>query len=241
MSSWVELIEWNQTHQLGDFPWDAWIVEVGECIPLPVYNLSSILDASAAYDMAVHAKYWQRHWPVQPVRVPSSLRSLIRGIRITSTTQQLYMARALYAHCAPYVLDAPKIVNPPRGHMDHIPLLPIEHFIALQRASKTPVPGTPLYSWLESTIRYSSTRPLTLHNLHGYKQTTSGRRSLKRAMAKWHATIEQEIVTATEQALQAIHDLAPGYMPRMHCFASAVNCKSITLVLWVQRQLLSDG
>mgnify|MGYP001483216103 CR=1 FL=1 len=240
MSSWVELIEWNQAHQLGDFPWDEWIVEVGHCIPLPVYDLLSILDASAAYDMAVHAKYWQPSWPVRPVHIPDSLRSLIRAIRIDSHTQQMYMARALYAHCVPYVCGTPRITNPPRDHIDHIPLLPVDYITELQRASKTSVSCSALSSWLESTIRYGSTRPLTLHNVHGYKQPSCGRRSLKRAIAKWHTMIEHEIVTATEQALHAIHDLAPGHVPHMHCYAGAVNCKVIMLVLCVQRQIPSD-
>lgn len=236
MSSWIEMRTWSKQHELGDFPWDEWVQALAHCIPMPVYDLPRILDATAAYDMAVHAMYWNGGSELRPVRVPYELTRHLYGLGLTRHVQQVYMARALYAHCARYTTGVPRICDPPTGHMDRIPLMPLEQFRALAKAMFLEMPALRLDHWLDNTIRLGSTRALTLRSQHGFKRAHSGRRGRKHSHDQQSRVIEAETLQSTEAALASIMALAPDDVPCLTCSVRQVTSKHITIALYVQQR-----
>lgn len=240
MSSWLELRVWHQTHALGVFPWDEWIVHVQHCIPLPVYDLLRILDASAAYDMAVHAVHWRGDGELRPVLLPHTLSAALSAVGMRQHGQQMYMARALYAHCSRYTIGVARIQDPPLDHMECIPLMPQEHSDALAHATRTPLPASALMYWLDNVIRHGSTRPLTLRNRHMHCRAPSGRRSRKHSSAMESRAIADQVQCATDHALANIAALAPEHVPRLSCHVCMVASGCVNLVLYAQLRAPCD-
>lgn len=210
------------------------------CIPMPIYDLRRILDASAAYDMAVHAVHWRDSSELRPVRVPRELSAALCAIGMRQHGQQMYMARALYAHCSRYTIGVIRIQDPPLDHMESIPLLPREHSDALARATRTPLPASVLMYWLDRVIRYGSTRPLTLRNRHMHRQASCGRRSRKHSPATESRAIADQVQHATEHALASIAALAPEHVPRLSCHVCMVASGYVNLVLYAQPRAPCD-
>ena len=131
MSSFVENSAWYATFDLGVFDWSEWIATIP--LPMPVYDISRILDSAAAFDMAMHARHWTGTH-LEGLRIPDALRHHMNVIGITSLQQHQYMARALYSHCARYVTGMPRIREPPTDHMGTTAVVPPERFEALATA-----------------------------------------------------------------------------------------------------------
>lgn len=234
MSSWLELRSWHEVHAIDVFPWGDWIVHVEQCLPIPVYDLLRILDVSAVYDMAVHAMHWPGSGELRPVRVPRQLLDALSGIGMHQHRQKMYMARALYAHCSQYTIGVARIQDPPRDHMDAIPLMPYESFTALAHATRTPLPAIALVHWLNRVIRHGSTHPLQLRNRHTHCQAPCGRRGRKYSPAIERRVIADEVQCATDHALAGITALAPQYVPRLSCHVYMVALGFVNLVLYAQ-------
>lgn len=240
MSSWLELREWHEVHDLGVFPWAEWIVYVARYIPMPIYDLSRILDASAVYDMAIHAVHWRGSSELCPVNVPNELSNALCAIGMREQKQQMYMARALYAHCARYTTGIVRIQDPPLHHMQSIPLMPQDCSDALAHATKTPLPALTLLHWLTSVIKFGSTRPLTLRNRHMNRQGSCGRRSRKHSPATESRAIADHVQHATDNALASITALAPDHVPHLSCHVCTVASGYVNLVLYAQPRALCD-
>ena len=240
MSSWLELQQWYTTYTLDAFPWAEWISLVQDTLPLPVYDLSKILDSSAVYDMAIHAVHWPASDNSVHVRVPLELEKALRAIDIVLPAQQMYMARALYAHCGKYTAGMLQIKDPPVNHMQHIALMPVAYTIALANATFTLLPSTQLTYWLEQTLRYGRTCTLCLRNKVQKHYARPGRRRKKYSPAAEARCIADHVQHDADTALADIHALAPAHVPLLGCTVTHTTTSYVSLVLFVKRPVLCD-
>lgn len=236
-SSWVELCMWYDLHGLGDFPWDEWIDELE--LPMPLYSLSKILDASAAYDMAVHALHWQGGEDLRPVRLTKHMSKMMRAVGVCAPSQQMYMARALYAHCTRYVTGMPAVRNPPTNHLDFLPVVPHENLLRLASATLTPMPADSISAWLERAIVHHDCRPTKITNVYRSKRT-SGRRARKHSAVAEHSAVRESTQAMADEALAAIMDLSPRHVPSLTCQVTGVSTGRVSLVLCAQQHAPCD-
>ena len=215
---------WERGHELGCFPWDEYIAMLQEVVPLPVYDLSRILDASAVYDMVRHAKYWPGS-DEHPVNIPAAFARAMRGVHLSSPEQMRYFARALYSHVSNYTTGMPKIRRPPTDHMEHIPIVPFAEFDALFRATLE-APG--LYNWLVDVIQNGSERTL-MSRAKGHIPCGTGRRKRKFCSTAATQLIQDTVTLSIEQALASIAALGPT--PRMRCTVSSCSTRNLIIVL----------
>jgi hypothetical protein len=239
MSSWIELCSWHETHELGDFPWPDWVRAVEPFIPMPLYDLSRILDAAAVYDMAMHAMHWQGGDDLRPVNMLPGLTHMLRGIGMTHPRQRLYMARALYAHCSRYVTGVPRIVDPPTYHLDELPVVPLRHVQALATATLTPAPAANLTYWLENVLMHGILFPLHVRTKFRTGRA-SARRGRKHSPALENRAVAEKAQHLTDDALAAIVALAPEHVPRLKCRVLSAGSGVLTLVLSAQPRAPSD-
>lgn len=237
MSSWIELCGWDQAHELGVFPWDEWVKAVEPFIPMPLYDLSRILDASAAYDMAMHAMHWTGGG--LSVHVQPGLAHMLRGIGLAQPQQQEYMARALYAHCSHYLTGIQRIIDPPMFHMRKWDVVPMQHVQTLAIATLTPVPAKNIIYWLESVIQHGIMFPLHVRNKFRTGRA-SGRRGRKHSHATENRAVAEKAQHLTDEALAAIVALAPEHVPRLKCRVVSVGSGVLILVLSAQPRAPSD-
>ena len=231
MSSWLQLCSWHDQYALGLFPWDQWVACL--TLPMPIYDLPRILDAAAAYDMAVHALHWPGGADLTPVRLTTHMARMMQSIGVVQHAQQVYMARALYAHCARYVTGVPRICDPPTYHVDNLPTVPYENICSLAHATLTPLPAPSISAWLDRTLRGNVYTPLRLSN--AFRSTrTSGRRGRKHSCALEHKAVAEQAQQLTDDALRELTALAPLHVPVLACQVIAVAAGKLTLVLTAQ-------
>lgn len=236
-SSWIELRTWHACYELGKFPWDQWIQELQ--LPLPVYDLSKILDQSAVFDMAVHALHWQGGSDLRPVHVTSHMKHMMRAIDVLGPDQQVYMARALYSHCSRYMIGVPRIADPPTYHIDLLPIIPLACLERLAKATMTPYPAERITMWLERVLKYGYDKPLQLQNKYRSRRS-SGRRGRKHSCAQEQKAIADNLLLMCDDALCSIKQLAPMYVPDIQCTILNVGSGTVTLALSVQQRAPSD-
>jgi len=234
MTSFVEMAVWERSHDLGGFPWDEYIDALQSVVPMPVYDLSRILDASAVYDMARHAMYWNGY-DDHPVHIPDPFANLMRAVHLSSPEQMQYFARALCAHISNYTLDVPKIRQPPTEHMDCIPVVPFENFDALFRATMGPAG---LYNWLVDVIQHGSERSMRTRAKARIPCGT-GRRKRKFCSTAAAQMIQDSVMVSIEQALESIAALGPT--PRMWCTVANSGTRNLIIVLSARQRSPCDG
>lgn len=239
MSSWLEFCCWHDTYALDRFPWSEWVKAVEPVLPMPVYDLPRILDAAAAYDMAMHALHWPGGDDLPPVYVPTRLTPLLRDIGLQHPWQHLYIVRALYAHCSRYVTALPRIVNPPTYHLDELPVVPLAHVQALATATLTPAPAANLTYWLESVLMHGLMNPLYVRTKFRTGRA-SARRGRKHSPELENRAVAEKAQHMTDGALAAIVALAPKHVPRLKCRVLTVGSGVLTLVLSAQPRAPSD-
>ena len=222
--------DWHATHVVGAFPWEEWIEELQYVLPLPLYDITRVLDPSQAYDMALHAAHWSPDKHVQRVHIPAGLVRHITALDVHCPSQVVYMARALYSHCSRYVTGVPRVCCPPTAHLDHVEALPPHHVLALVRATLTPLPAEGLYAWLSCVIMYGSRRVHRLCNRYRSRKS-SGRKGRKHSVSVEAREIADRVVAGTNQAFDAIVALSPRFAPRFCCHVVSVASGRINLVL----------
>ena len=154
MSSFVENCAWHAGFALGEYDWDGWIARLSDVLPMPVWDVPRILDSSAAYDMAVHARHWQGG-EMRSVNIPGGLEHHIWQLDLHGEQVQ-YFARALYSHCVRYVAGMPRIRAPPTDHMDCTSVVPAAQFESLASAisCRSDSSRHMLQCWLENVLVY---------------------------------------------------------------------------------------
>ena len=236
-TSWLELCCWHDKYALLRFPWNEWVSALR--LPLPIYDLPRILDVSAAFDMAVHALYWRATEPLKLVRITKHMQSMMRCIDVCEPHQQMYMARALYAHCSQYVTGVPRITNPPTYHVDDLPIIPYDNLVQLAQATLTPMPALCISEWLDRTLRYGACSSLTLRSRFRTSRLC-GRRGRKHAVAVECKAMIERTQHACDNALATLASLAPDHVPTITCTVSATAATALIIVLSVQQRLPCD-
>lgn len=238
MSSWLQLCRWHDEFALGLYPWQSWVEHLK--LPLPAFDLTRILDASAAYDIAVHALHWQSEHEQRHVNLTPHMVRMMNAIGVRAAHQQQYMARALYAHCSRYITGMPRISDPPTDHIDCLPVVPSECLEELARATLTPWPALSIESWLERVLQQNKYKSLQLCN--SFRSTrSSGRRGRKHSCAAEHKAIADRAQQMTDEALRRLTALAPLHVPLLRCHVVSVASGKINLVLSAQPRALCDG
>ena len=236
-TSWLELCQWHDRFALLEFPWDEWLRALE--LPLPIYDVTRILDASAVFDMAVHALHWPAAEPLNPVNMTPHMRLMMRRIDVKEPHQQVYMARALYAHCSQYVTGVPRICNPPTHHIDDLSIVPHDNLVLLAQATLTPMPATCISDWLVRTLRYGARSPLILRSR--FRTTRScGRRGRKHVVSLECKAMIEKVQHATDHAIVALTALAPQHVPQIACTVSAAAVTVLTIALSVPQRTPCD-
>ena len=227
----AENLEWEHQFALDKdkpFPWNDWIACVGNTYMLPVYDLSKIVDVSAAYDMVRHARYCDSYELFQACRVPAALMPFLQAVQLHSATQMQYFVHALYCHCQKYTTAMKYVAPPITEHMEVIPIIPHELLTQLQAVLQYPVG---LVNWLENTILHDSKRPfVTLCKLkvsHGL----SGRRQRKVASSDDVAYAQELISQKLSLVCSKIRDLSPSFMPVFACVVFAHSAKNAKVTI----------
>lgn len=236
MSSFVENSAWYATFDLGVFDWSEWIATIP--LPMPVYDISRILDSAAAFDMAMHARHWTGTH-LEGLRIPDALRHHMNVIGITSLQQHQYMARALYSHCARYVTGMPRIREPPTDHMGTTAVVPPERFEALATAvmANDPCMRRTLECWLTNVLVHGSARPTAMHVRYSTPAKHSGRRRYRHSAQD--AFDAENVQTSANEALAAISDYH-STLPRMRCMVSPAGPGKASIGLYVHLRALCD-
>ena len=218
MSSFVENSAWYATFDLDKFNWSEWVAFLP--LPLPVYDVTRILDSAAAFDMAMHARHWAGTH-LEGLRIPLTLRRHMEAIEITSLQQQQYMARALYSHCARYITGMPRIRDPPTDHMGSMAVVPPDQFEALASAVMATNASMcrTLQCWLTNVLVHGSTRATSLQVRYRSPTALSGRRRFRQGTKD--AFDSEKVQTAANDALGAISD-HHHTLPRMRCVVNTV-------------------
>ena len=218
MSTFVETVPWEAEYGLHTFPWSEWIGAAAELVPMAVYDLSKILDSCAAYEMALYARHWSDDGSMNPVHVPAALRLHMACAGVTQYPQQVYFARAMYAHCARYTAGVPRIANPPTWHMANIAIVPATIFSELVQATMATTDGhrRQLMCWLENVLVHRSTRSTTLGRGLPHVSVPSGRRRRRQSTASGLGHCIEDIVASVNRVLRSISDHAPALLPTMY-------------------------
>ena len=238
MSSWVENCAWYARYDIDVFDWHRWIVELQQVLPLPIYDITRILDISAAFDMAMHARHW--HGELYPsVNIPRGLRWHMAAVQVHTASQQQYLARALYSHCARYTTGVAVIKCPPTDHMGDTSVVPSEQFESLSSAAhaSTEKLRRRLYAWLCNVLQHGSTRSTTMCVPYRSTESRSGRRRHRQA-SKEHLTLDH-MQAAVNSALQCISSHHHS-LPIMWCTVNAAAGTKASIALYAHRRALCD-
>ena len=231
MSSLVEGIEWEHTFALDGstpFPWQDFVHHIAPHVPLPVYDLYSIVDAAAAYDIAWHAFYYDGSYPQAMVHIPHHLSMCLSSIKLNAVKQQQYFARALYSECSRYTIGVPKVKPPPVLHMSFIPAVPRELLLQLKKTLMYP---KGLHLWLYDVILHASERHFKCYQKAlPNSQSYSGRRKRKHCAAHGSETHEN-VYQAVHAVLEQIHNLSPRYAPSFSCVVQSEQASVISVTL----------
>jgi hypothetical protein len=241
MSSCVETLGWQAKYELGRYDWQGWIEHAKDLLPLPVYDLSKILDTSAAWDIFYHARHWpdDRAHELRPVHVPAGLVAAIAHAGIEHMHQVQYVARALYNHCARYTRGMPNVRAVPIDHMLSLRVVPSAVFKSLVVAIKADTAAARrLDCWLQNVIMWHSSRPATimttmapeLHHRRG------------RRIGRGDAAVDTETAQARiNRILSGITDHHET-LPTLWCTVTAVRIGAgrVSIVLCARQPALSD-
>lgn len=196
------------------FPWDEWITCIPDYTDLPVYDLNQILDASAAYDMVQHARYFGNDRLRYQFRINASLATHLKAVELNRPGQVQYFCYALYSHCAKYTAGMAPIALPPTTHMDVVPIIPNNLFERLNAELRYPVG---LYCWIENVILFGKQKPFLTQVRAKKSHAPSGRRQRKYAAEENYLASQEQLVCNVTSMLEEIYALSPTCIPKMQC------------------------
>ena len=205
---------------------------------MPIYDITRILDSAAAFDMAMHARYWT--YPgLEGLRIPAALANHLRLIDLSTVYQQQYMARALYSHCARYVTGMPRIRAPPVDHLGTTKVVPDEQFYALAAAAMAHDASMrrTLQCWLTNVLVHGSARSTALQVRYSAPAVHSGRRRLRHSARDGFDA--EKVQAATNEALAAI-SRHHHTLPRMRCIVSPAGPGKVTIGLFAHPRAPCD-
>ena len=241
MSSFVETLKWQYEFELGVYDWRGWIEHVTDLLPLPVYDLSKILDTSAAWDIFYHGRHWpaDRAHELQPVHVPAVLAAAIAHAGIEYAHQVQYVARALYNHCARYTVTVPRVRAVATDHMLSLRVVPKAVFKSLVLAIKADAAAARrLDCWLQNVIVGRSSRPTTiLSTMVPVLQRLRGRR-----IGQGDATVDTDAAQAHINGILSRITAHHETLPKLWCTVTAVRVGAgrVSTVLSARQSSLSD-
>lgn len=241
MSSYVETVGWQSKYQLGVYDWAGWLSAATDALPLPVYDLTRIMDPAAVWDIFYHACHWplDRAHELANVPVPAALKAGIRHAGIELPHQVQYVARAMYGHCRQYTAGVGRIRAVPTDHMLSLRVVPSAIFESLAAAIALGHGNERkrLHCWLQNVIMWGSSRPATIVSSLPQAETPSGRRR------RHHDTVvDTDTVQATVDRVLATIAAFSCQLPTMWCTVTAVRlgaCR-VTTVLYARQPAPSD-
>lgn len=240
MSSWLELQEWLDTHAVNTYPWPEWLTELQNVLPMPVYDVTYVLDTCAVYDMAVHAAHWSPEKYVQPVHTTRAMWAHVHALGLHSRQQCMYMVRALYSHLCKYITGVPRVVPPVTDHIALTEAVPCGHMSALARGTYTPLPAKHLSAWLMNAIVHGSRNRLRLSNTYHSRQSSGRRRRMVHSTSHLNRAMAEDVLENTHVAFQAIVALSPRFAPHFSATIVSIGSGKITLDLFSSPPALSD-
>ena len=228
MSSFVENCAWYADFDLEVFDWHEWIQTLP--LPMPIYDVTRIVDSAAAYDMAMHARHWAGTH-IGGLRIPDVLRRHMRCVGLKSLAQQQYMARALYSHCARYVTGMPRIRPPPTDHIKQTEVVPREVFQALMSAlhAEDKLARRTLQCWLTNVLVYGSKRSTTLNVRYGVAAANSGRRRYRQSVSD---VLDVDKMQAAANATLASISRYHHTLPQLRCIISLSGPGKVSIGLY---------
>ena len=241
MSSYVETVGWQSRYMLGAYDWAGWLSEATDALPLPVYDLTKIMDPAAVWDIFYHG----RHWPVDRahelahVPVPAALKAGIRHAGIELPHQVQYVARAIYGHCRLYTVGVPRIRAVPTDHMLSMCVVPSAIFESLAAAMALG-PGNNrkrLHCWLQNVLIWGSSRTATIGSSLPRAEAPTGLR--RRPLDNLVDTDKAQ--SAADRVLASITGFS-SLLPTMWCTVTAVRlgtCR-VTIALYARQPAPSD-
>ena len=241
MSCFVETLGWQSKYELGVYDWQGWIEHAADLLPMPVYDLSKIIDTSAVWDIFYHGRHWpdDRAHELRAVRVPAGLVAAIAHAGIEHTHQVQYVARALYNHCARYTRGIPSVRAVPIDHMLSLRVVPSAVFKSLVVAIKADAAAARrLDCWLQNVIMWRSSRPATI--LSSVTPELHHRRG--RRIGRADATVDTETAqTSINRILSGITDHHET-LPKLWCTVTAVRIGAgrVSIALYARQPALSD-
>jgi len=235
MSSFVENSAWFAKFEFALFDYAEWIAQLP--MPMPVYDITRILNSSTVYSMAMHARHWCED-TLNHVNIPDDMANHMRFLWINEPQQQQYFARALYSHCARYVTGMPRIRKPPTDHMGQTDVVPCAQFESLAAAVSAHSDGSrhTLLCWLTNVLVYGSSRP-TVTTMKIKQTQHTGRRRHRRAS---HEPLDTDAVqSVANKALDAISD-HDRLLPRMRCVVTQTGHGKASIALYAHQRAPSD-
>ena len=236
MSSHIETIQWLKQFSLDAYNWSDWVLALRDAIRLPVYDLTKILDAAAAWDIMYHARHWPRYRAAEiaPLRgIGAGLSHLLDCVELTELHQQMYAASALYSHCAKYTMHLKQLAHVPVDHMANIPVMPSALAQALVLACGDNASSSQIFRWLENVIVYNIYRPLSLKvKLRHSCGNSGGRRAMRRqSTAKTTSADIANKESSIIAALAQIRSYCPELLPRLTCSLHSAPPNLLVIVL----------
>ena len=230
MSSLLEGLAWEHKHQLlsNASQWKEWILHLEQVVDLPVYDLSRILDVSAAFDMVQHAYYYNGTGNLYNVTVPASCVQALRDVGLHELSQMKYFIQALYSHCSQYTIGMRNISPPDTQHMQNIPVVPYYLFKQLQDILMFP---RNVYAWLHNIIACRSERAFTTCVCVRPVTACSGRRGRKHETATQHNAMQDQLYNSVQQVFREMQQLSPDFAPRVSCSVCSAGSRGFMVTL----------
>lgn len=238
MSSYIETLDWCHTFTLDRFDWSAWIEEFAWLVSWPVYDMTQVVDSSAAFDIALHAK----HFPASRAKeltgcwIGESVRSILCGAGLQMHHEQCYAFTALYKLCSTYTvgMNGCSIKRTPVDFMDNVPMLPPHIKSFIDQAWLSEDNQKQITCWLENVIKYGMRRSTTV-----YVRLKTCRKSFSQAEVDSNDLIEH--ISATfGTILSSVRLCSTLHIPRMSHTVMPLPPSRISIVLYVTQRTPSD-
>ena len=233
MSSELETLAWREQFDLSVYDWDEWVKELGKAVRWPVYDISKILDASAAYDICCCA----RHFPADRAHELTACKDVtqyvhvLRAAGLDTQVQWCYAISALYKHCSKYTtgMSGHRVRHPPTDHMDDIPLLPDNLFCVADTLFGSPENTAHVLAWIRRAVFNDTCRPTTF--------SAKSRRCMSATLrhATEHADDYEMLRNRMSQFFHDVRQTSPKHVPYMSCTVVPAPPAMLSISLYVQR------
>lgn len=241
MSSYVDTLEWCRKYSLDSFAWSDWIAELGSTLNWPVYSMSEIVDAAAAFDIMHHARHFPAERVAEITRCSPSRQCcyLFQAAGVADAHQQQYAYGALYRHCAKYTARMPghRVRPVPVDHMHDIPLLPVDVCGKVSELFGNEECLPQLMCWLRNVIVHQLYRPTSVTIPTRCRHVAKRRRGGSK-----EGGTEQldKLQSAVQNILSGITQASPDLLPNMTCAVMPLPPARLSIALYVQRPAPCD-